>query len=118
MNKSLACTLLVAGLITTPLSLARAAIADPDSSCARGMTLNFCASNYRATRIAVAGTALAGVALLTIRANEGSAQICPPLSETTTTPEPATIALVATGMLAIAGRRRVAQRRWRTTHLE
>jgi hypothetical protein len=104
MNKTVVCTLLVAGL-AMPLSVASAAIAEPDSSCARGMTLNFCGSNnYRATRIAVAGTALASVALLTIRANEGSGQPCPPLAAaTTTTPEPATIALVGTGMLAIAG---------------
>jgi PEP-CTERM motif-containing protein len=110
MRIKLACLTLVTALVTTPFTIARAATADPDSSCANGMTLNFCASSYRATRIAVAGTALAGVTLLAVRANDFS-EPCPPFDlPTTTTPEPATIALVGTGMLAIATRRLIRRR--------
>jgi ammonia channel protein AmtB len=105
MKKTVVCLSLVAAFVMTPVTAAHAAMADSDSSCARGMTLNFCGSYYRATRIAVASTALAGATLLMVRAKE-SEQPCPPLNvPTTTTPEPATIALVGTGMLAIATRR-------------
>jgi PEP-CTERM motif len=110
MNKIVACLSVVGALVVTPLTTAHAAAAERDSSCASGMTLNFCGSYYRATRIAVATTALAGATLLMVQAKE-SEQPCPPLNlQTTTTPEPGTIALVGTGMLALFTGRRLRRR--------
>lgn len=111
MNKSVACLTLVAGLVATPLAVARASVADPDSSCHNsGLTLNFCGS--RAPMFAVAGAAVAGATVLVVSANEASAANCPPaISTTTTTPEPATIALVGIGMIALAGKRITGWRR-------
>jgi hypothetical protein len=105
MKKTVAWIPLIAVLIATPLGVARGDTAPSDSSCANSMRLNFC-DPYRATGIAVGAAALAGVTVMAVRSNESSLRFCPPNDiATTTTPEPATIALVATGMLALASKR-------------
>lgn len=112
MSKVMVCISVVAGLVATPLSVARAGISASDSSCDSGLTLKFCGS--RAPLFAAAGAAVLGATALVVRANESSpAAYCPPppITTTTTTPEPATIALVATGMLALASKRIIRERR-------
>ncbi len=103
MNKTVACIPLVAGLIAMPLGVARASIADPDSSCRGGMTLTFCGTD-RGPIFAVAGVAVVGATVLALSTNDRFSNVnCPPLGPTTTIPEPSTIALVGTGMLALGG---------------